>query len=555
MPFRREGSSQSSVAPTGATAYASIRRSERLASKAAHLLEFDTIISSFRNVHGAGSKGLSNSTYRSFNNNIDQDRSFLNLEQVDRKSGVDVVVGLEMETTLLSPDKVNMNQSIWPVDGSILASDQKIVAMGVAEEVPMPNTAAAGVITGAKREFKRRNVRMSIRRSLRPLANILINGKKKKDNCHQRSIIVDDDMQKHYQAANKNRNMNYLMDDDNEFAHIDQNPPAAVMERRAHRNTICLASSDMNSGDTAIDSSVARPFPSDKLSCRMHSMNPHLNKTNIKCDNLHYEFRVPMVPPELPIFPKPLPRTSLLRQENVPPLPPPRRRSPRISQTLTKFRELEQLHNYEPSSILRLRELSTNPPKRKICLEPTVECAADDENSFVDWRAFAGTSGGYDTDRKRRKTVRFQNKSLGMLRGSELASGKAKLQLCLYINYGHLSVHVIRGANLPLLPDQHELNSYVKVALEPKDVRSQHRSQLVSGTVDPSYDFRLSFELSLGVEEDRSLLITVWHRDYITKQSRLLGFLNFAMKRIIEANRIEGWFRLPSLAITKKTRN
>lgn len=51
---------------------------------------------------------------------------------------------------------------------------------------------------------------------------------------------------------------------------------------------------------------------------------------------------------------------------------------------------------------------------------------------------------------------------------------------------------VIRGANLPLLPDQHELNSYVKVALEPKDVRSQHRSQLVSGTVDPSYDFRLS---------------------------------------------------------------
>lgn len=229
MPFRREGSSQSSVAPTGATAYASIRRSERLASKAAHLLEFDTIISSFRNVHGAGSKGLSNSTYRSFNNNIDQDRSFLNLEQVDRKSGVDVVVGLEMETTLLSPDKVNMNQSIWPVDGSILASDQKIVAMGVAEEVPMPNTAAAGVITGAKREFKRRNVRMSIRRSLRPLANILINGKKKKDNCHQRSIIVDDDMQKHYQAANKNRNMNYLMDDDNEFAHIDQNPPGRLL--------------------------------------------------------------------------------------------------------------------------------------------------------------------------------------------------------------------------------------------------------------------------------------------------------------------------------------
>lgn len=154
-----------------------------------------------------------------------------------------------------------------------------------------------------------------------------------------------------------------------------------------------------------------------------------------------FYFTTLQVPPELPIFPKPLPRTSLLRQENVPPLPPPRRRSPRISQTLTKFRELEQLHNYEPSSILRLRELSTNPPKRKICLEPTVECAADDENSFVDWRAFAGTSGGYDTDRKRRKTVRFQNKSLGMLRGSELASGKAKLQLCLYINYGHLSVH------------------------------------------------------------------------------------------------------------------
>ena len=53
-------------------------------------------------------------------------------------------------------------------------------------------------------------------------------------------------------------------------------------------------------------------------------------------------------------------------------------------------------------------------------------------------------------------------------------------------------IPVIRGANLPLLPDQHELNSYIKVAVEPRDCRILHKSQIVSSTVDPFYDFRLS---------------------------------------------------------------
>ncbi|OQR71478.1 hypothetical protein BIW11_10971 [Tropilaelaps mercedesae] len=549
MPLRRERSALSSALAAGTTsAYAGIRRSERLASKAAHFLDCDS--STLYRAPESFSR-----TYRSFANNVDQD-----LDEVrGRRSG-------DHRSAKTSPTPANattMEESMAVLDENVLAVGQSM-SINISEAAVSTAHGAASVTSA--QELKRRSVRMSIRKGLQPLANILTTNRKKREVRLRRSSMVENGQQNGRPAnidVNNNMSNSAVMK-----SHIYMNPTTIAMEHRAHRNTICLSTVDLSSVNLMsglLTNPRTRPpqLPLEKSLSTSTNPNPDhakFNDNNTNCANKCLEFRVPMVPPEPPRFPQPLPRTSLLRQENVPPLPPPRRRSPRFSHGHPS--ELLELRKYEPSRVFGLRELPANSPKRRMCFEPAAECAADDENSFVLWPG--NTSGGMEVEKKRRKTVRFQDNN-ACLHRSDPPSGKAKLQLCLYINYGHLSVHgearllvvgkpFIRGANLPLLPDQHELNSYVKVTLEPKDLRSQHRSQLVSGTVDPSYDFRLSFELPPNAEEERSLLITVWHRNCVTKQSRLLGFLSFAVKKIVAANRIDGWFRLPSLAITKKTR-
>ncbi|XP_003743369.1 uncharacterized protein LOC100908221 [Galendromus occidentalis] len=347
--------------------------------------------------------------------------------------------------------------------------------------------------------FGRQSVRRSIRRSLQPLANMLTTGRKRKGNkCEP------------------------LYED-----------PANMSCVRNFRNTVRKSTLDF---DEALPPGRAQGAPNSGEPQEIRRVAPACPRP------------VRKVPREAP---KPMPRTSILRQENAPPIPPRRQsieesKPPLAANPLKE--SLRELRNLEPRRVLRtIQEIPVNSPKRKICVENFSEETADDENSLVEW----------NPDRKRRKTVRYQsNSSLWLLKGSgDAGSGKAKLRLSVYVNCGHISLHVIRGANLPLLPDQHELNSYIKVAVEPRDCRVQHRSQIVPATVDPFYDFRLSFEFPATPTQDEqpTLLVTVWHRDSNSRRSRLLGFLSFPISKIVEANRIEGWFRLPSLAITKKT--
>uniref|UniRef100_UPI00358F453A regulator of G-protein signaling 3-like isoform X2 n=1 Tax=Myxine glutinosa TaxID=7769 RepID=UPI00358F453A len=109
---------------------------------------------------------------------------------------------------------------------------------------------------------------------------------------------------------------------------------------------------------------------------------------------------------------------------------------------------------------------------------------------------------------------------------------------------GRMAIHIMEGKGLAGQSGK-PCNSYVKMAFVPDpDRKKRRKSRTVLETNNPVYGE--SFTLPFGADDERKrLLITIWHRDKMSRPSELLGCMSFGMKSLLSIQKgVNGWYYL-----------
>ncbi|KAL5012145.1 hypothetical protein ScPMuIL_010696 [Solemya velum] len=119
-----------------------------------------------------------------------------------------------------------------------------------------------------------------------------------------------------------------------------------------------------------------------------------------------------------------------------------------------------------------------------------------------------------------------------------------QLQLSIYINYGHLTIHVIQARMVS--GDSLPNGFFVKLSLVPDETkRTRCETDIVEDTNDPVFDEKFSFEL-LDEDSNKRILISLWNGDHASKIYSFCGCMSFGVKSLIDPTKecVSGWYCL-----------
>ncbi|XP_070175591.1 uncharacterized protein [Littorina saxatilis] len=127
-----------------------------------------------------------------------------------------------------------------------------------------------------------------------------------------------------------------------------------------------------------------------------------------------------------------------------------------------------------------------------------------------------------------------------------------QLSVAVYLNCGLVTVHVIEGRSFSCTWKQ-VCDSYIKLSLIPEEGGRKLRlkSKPVVNTNNPLFDEKFSLELQKS-DENKRLLVSVWHKDLESGCSEFLGCMSFGVKGIIRHKDVNGWYYLLTEDVGKK---
>ncbi|KAK3088405.1 hypothetical protein FSP39_018747 [Pinctada imbricata] len=135
-------------------------------------------------------------------------------------------------------------------------------------------------------------------------------------------------------------------------------------------------------------------------------------------------------------------------------------------------------------------------------------------------------------------------------RPMKVLQNEGQLKVSAYMNFGLLTVHVIQARHLSS-KSKPLCDSFIKMTLIPEDgKKSRCYTDVVTGSNNPLFDDKISFELS-DEDYNKRLLISVWHRD--SASSEFLGCMSFGIRHLLNPKReVSGWYYLLTEDIGRK---
>ncbi|XP_071096723.1 uncharacterized protein [Haliotis cracherodii] len=134
----------------------------------------------------------------------------------------------------------------------------------------------------------------------------------------------------------------------------------------------------------------------------------------------------------------------------------------------------------------------------------------------------------------------------------KVLQSQGQLKVSAYMNFGLLTVHVVQARNLSS-NWKPQCDSYVKMSLVPDESRrTRCKTQAVLDSNNPTYDDKFSFEL-LDEDQNKRLLISLWHKDQNSSLNEFLGCMSFGVKHLVNPNKeVNGWYYLLTEEVGRK---
>ncbi|XP_066568942.1 regulator of G-protein signaling 3 [Amia ocellicauda] len=122
--------------------------------------------------------------------------------------------------------------------------------------------------------------------------------------------------------------------------------------------------------------------------------------------------------------------------------------------------------------------------------------------------------------------------------------GKGQLKLSITAEDGLIVIHIMEAKGL-MGKEYRTCDSYVKMAIVPDlDREKRQKSKTVPDCKNPVFHETFVFSIKDGDGQKR-LLVTVWNRDCLSRQSELLGCMSFGVRSLITPEKeISGWYYL-----------
>ncbi|XP_071051233.1 phosphatidylinositol 4-phosphate 3-kinase C2 domain-containing subunit beta [Onthophagus taurus] len=130
---------------------------------------------------------------------------------------------------------------------------------------------------------------------------------------------------------------------------------------------------------------------------------------------------------------------------------------------------------------------------------------------------------------------------------SEIGRLKGQLKLSLHFQRGVFRVMVHHARGLPLLGNNQEPNTYVKVYLQPDQGKTTKRkTKVVRRNCHPSFMETLEYRMSLDIIMERTLRATVWNYDPL-QENEFLGGVELELNNFDLSKEITEWYSLVNI--------